>query len=353
MMNCLSCILKRATSYFRLTLRHHPNTLTSLHFLVTGTACAAILAGCGHRTASGVYVQHNDRAAMLLQLTQTPDQHLTGSLQFSVLNSDGALEKKVWNVDGVIDDDRLTLTVRAPELLAQSLNIGGKLADGGIDLNMPTTSIIQKVGVQHLVKGNVSDYDDAVNTLAVRGNRDRQLVELNQAAAKLAADLNQFVDHAKGHWVGKGPGVQSYFNNAIQQEHVRLDKAHRLLQVGGPVYEAQAEVVRDGMDIDYINIENVYSKIDQVRHTEIEQEQALVQRMTSFEANCLDPKDVRPGQLIPDMGPCKALEQAVYGFKALLSPIHGNMDELVKIKVTSKQSLDSIKNEMDSAFKHR
>lgn len=320
---------------------------------VGAVICSAVLAGCGHRTISGVYVQHNDRAAMILQLTQTPDQHLSGSCEITALNPDGTILKRVMNVEGVTDDDRLTLTVRAPELLAQSLNVGGKLVNDGIDLSFPATSNSDKVGVQHLVKGNLSDYAGAVAGLEARGNAYRQLGALDQKTEKLTRDLVQFVDHAKGNWVGKISGVQNYFDKGIQLEQNRLMQVHRLLQAGGPVNESRAEAVRSGMIADYVNIENIYAGIDRSQLNEAEQEQSLTQQITPFQANCLDGTNVKPGQIIPSMGPCKALERAVSSYQAMLPRIHTEMAELVRIETSEKVKLDAIQRETDAALDHR
>jgi len=322
-----------------------------LTVLVT-VLCAAALAGCGHRTVSGVYVQHDDHGATLLQLTQTPDQHLSGSFQVVALRPDGTIVKKVLNAEGVIDDDRLTLTIRTPELLAQSLNVGGKLVNGGIDFNFPATSVNQQVGVQHLVKGSVSDYAVAVNDLENRGNTYRQVGALDQSVDKLAHDLDQFVNQAKAHWIGKSAGVKSYFTRGVQQEQNRLAQVHRLLQSGGPVNRGQAEAVRGGMFADYAGIGNSYSTIDQAQQNEAEQERSLNQRIGSFQANCLDGKGVTPGQVIPSMGPCKKLASAVTAYQAVLPCVHLDMGEMVRIKAESKTKLDGIQREMDIALDH-
>lgn len=72
-------------------------------------AALALLCGC-HQDISGTYLVSDSGSVTWLQLVRTPDDHLTGQLSLSKLNTEGKIDFDSVAVAGAIGDGNLTLS---------------------------------------------------------------------------------------------------------------------------------------------------------------------------------------------------------------------------------------------------
>jgi hypothetical protein len=135
--------------------RHGGRLATCLMAIVGSTL---VLGGCGDRSVSGSYVSHAGNQADLLQITETPDHHFTGTIRHTGLNNDGTLSSSSTNVSGSVDGNSITLTVLATPLPIGQ-NFSGSVTGDGIDLTVANGA---QTGVEHFTKGQPSDFDAVV-----------------------------------------------------------------------------------------------------------------------------------------------------------------------------------------------
>jgi hypothetical protein len=170
--------------------------------LVSATLSIVALAGCGDtHSLSGTYVAKDagDGAAML-QLTEDQSQHLMGSMTVATLQSNGVLAQHLASITGgSTDGTSFTITVKPNEPLSQSVNFGGRVARGGVDLTMATVT-------GHFSPASPQDFDAAVSELAAAGKEQQSRHEAAQAlandthtVAQLTQDLNSYSAKVEAH----------------------------------------------------------------------------------------------------------------------------------------------------------
>lgn len=134
---------------------------------LTATGAALLSSGCGDRSVSGSYVSHNANSATLLQITEIPDHHFTGTFRRAVLNNDGNMTTSTSNVSGSVDSSTVVLAILdAPFRVGQ--NISGTVTGSGLDLTVPATQSAQ-TATAHFDKADTSDDDSAVAQLTQTG----------------------------------------------------------------------------------------------------------------------------------------------------------------------------------------
>lgn len=318
-----------------------------------------VTAGCGRQTVSGTYVDHDANSVILLQLTQTQDARLTGSWQIDTLDKSGAVKKTLWNVEGVVDGDKLTLSVK-PNLLTPQLNLGGTWNSDAIELNLPGGGASDGLTVHHLAKGSISDFDTSLKALNERGqtivasaNRAKEIDRLNQSAAALTSDLHAFVSRVTIHMQTRKPKVEAYFTNAIQHEQANAARIAQLLNTKNGLAISQAGLVDSQAGLDYMQIANVYEQITQGQQKEANEVATLESRIAAFDSGCLDGKAAAIGDVVPEAEACKELAEAVGSFHALLPARSREVVEVDKLTHASKQRLDALKVTMDDAVAGR
>lgn len=275
---------------------------------------ALLLNGCSDRSISGSYVSHNGNQADLLQVTETPDHRFTGTLRHAALTSDGTLSSSTDNVSGSVDGTNITLTVLATPLPIGQ-NFAGTATGGGIDLTVPNGA---QTGVQHFTKGQPSDFDAVVAQLNQAGQRiaaarqrGQRADQMNRQVGALADSLNRFVEDAKHH-IDRLPRAQAYYDHAVTVEQAKLERAQRLQATGNGVAQGQAGVIVGQMGVDKAQISIVDDELDRVRTDAASAENGLNARIDQWRGTCLDgAAKVKADDVIPDMGPCRGLTQAV------------------------------------------
>ncbi|WP_186197571.1 hypothetical protein [Burkholderia gladioli] len=315
---------------------------------VFGTAIlggALLLSGCGDRSVSGVYVSHGGNQADLLQVIETPDHHLTGTLRHASLTSDGTLASSTNNVSGSVDGTNITLTVLATPLPIGQ-NFAGTATGGGIDLTVPNGA---QTGVQHFAKGQTADFDAVVAQLNQAGQRiaaarqrGQRADQMNRQVGALADSLNRFVEDAKHH-IDRLPRAKAYYDHAVTVEQTKLERAQRLQATGNGVAQGQAGVIVGQMGVDKAQIAIVDDELDRVRANAASAESGLNARIDQWRGTCLDgTAKAKAGDVIPDMGPCKRLTQAVSAYNTVLPALHKALASAVQARADDHARLTAI-----------
>lgn len=139
--------------------------LSKLYHLVAVSCLMFFLAGCGNKGVSGAYIATGPQLINLLQLTESKDGQLLGSMSEVKYKADGTMERMALSVSGTTDGQSITIAVKSDTLLAQSVNLSGTVEDGGITFSGAD-------GTERFSKSTVDDYQ-------------AKLSELNRQAASL------------------------------------------------------------------------------------------------------------------------------------------------------------------------
>ncbi|ALS66589.1 hypothetical protein AT395_17810 [Pandoraea apista] len=287
-------------------------------------AGALLITGCDSRSVSGVYVSHTDNQAALLQITETPDHRFTGTLRHTTLNNDGTLSSGDANVSGSVDGGSITLTVLAA-ILPIGKNFSGAVTRDGIDLNFANGN---QTAVQHFARGRPSDFESAVAQLNQIGQpivaarrHGQQVDQLNRQVGVLASDINRFVASADQH-IKRLSKAKAYYERAVIVEQAKLTQAQRLKASGNSIAQGQAAMIVAQMGGDKSQLSMADDGLDRTHNDAISTENSLNARISAWRGTCLDGGAVKRGDAIPDMGPCKALSQAVASYNATVPVLH-------------------------------
>lgn len=150
-------------------------------------------------TASGSYLSRGRGFAELLQITQTNDGRLIGTLSHAALKADGTIEQSREGVTGAVDGHSITLVTNAP------LSLGASMS-GTIDGNVIT--LVLTSGSARFSLAQPSEYQSAVQQLTSEGLGVEQRLSAAQAQAQRAkllhdqnaevADLNRRLQEYAG-----------------------------------------------------------------------------------------------------------------------------------------------------------
>lgn len=151
--------------------------MTVIRWGVWGTLL--LLAGCSH-PISGTYVANGPQFSELLQITQSSDGQLLGTISHTAIKSDGSLEQFTLNISGVTDGHAITLVAKANEPFATPTNMSGAVNGGGISLTQPG-------GIERFNKASVADYQNNVRALNTQAVATQQRNAENQREQQLAA----------------------------------------------------------------------------------------------------------------------------------------------------------------------
>lgn len=151
--------------------------------LVVGAAFA--LTGCGQRSVSGFYIASGPSTVDLLQLTESKDGQLLGSLSEFGYKADGSLSQFSLSVTGTTDGHSITIVAKPNGLPFGSMNISGTF-----DSN--TIALITDGGTQIFTVADAVDFQSQVDKLtqkatAIRIAKARQQ-EQEQTASRLLSE---------------------------------------------------------------------------------------------------------------------------------------------------------------------
>ncbi|AZD98618.1 hypothetical protein [Pseudomonas chlororaphis] len=288
------------------------------------------LSACFDRSISGSYVAKDSSSAELLQLTQAQDGKIVGTLQHIALKSSGGIETTKANVSGVADGESLTLSVSWVGLPI-SRNLSGTVTASALELNLAGSA--GTVVSAHFARGSVADFNSEAERLVQAGQsikaeklRADQVETLDRSALALEKALNAYVKRARKQ-IDDTPRFISYFTRASNDVSERLRLAQRLSS-GNGAQRAQAEAVLAQISASEPAIRNTGDSIDTAIEDMAREEASLNIRMMAFTGNCLSTSTVKPGDVIPNMGPCKGLEIAAARFGEVKGLVHAAHERL-------------------------
>ncbi|NWA28592.1 hypothetical protein HX866_27255 [Pseudomonas gingeri] len=304
------------------------------------------LAGCFEHTVSGSYVAKGPSDAELLQLTQTSDGKIVGSLQHVGLKAGGVIDAATVNVIGAVADNNLTLTI-FPVGQTTGQNVSGSLIDSGLELNGVTSTGMTTL--DRFERGNVADFNTEVERLQKASQsikfqkvRADQVEVLNRSALDLEKSLDVFVARAKKQ-IGEEPRVVSYFTRASKAVNERMQRAQRMSSGGdSDARGLQVDVALTQIIASESPIRNASDSIDQAIREMIQEEASLNVRMKAFDGNCLGNTTVKPGDVIPDMGPCRGLDSSVARFTEVKEAVHASHDRVQRQKAEQMRTLEAL-----------
>lgn len=154
--------------------------------LCVGTLASMSACSSG-TTVSGTYLAKGQGFVELLQLTQSKDGHLIGTLSHAGMKSGGAIERSSDGVTGAVDGRSITLVTNAPLSLGTSMS-------GTVDGKVIT--LTHANGSEQFTLVEPAEYQTAVQQLTARGAAIQQRLNVEQAQAaqaKLLADQNNSV----------------------------------------------------------------------------------------------------------------------------------------------------------------
>ncbi|WP_143503558.1 hypothetical protein [Pseudomonas sp. ATCC PTA-122608] len=287
-----------------------------------------------------------------MELTQSQGGEIVGSLRTIELSSKGEISTLIANVRGVVDGERLTLVISTPRGSTE-LNYSGVLSDKGLDLNVSgDAALVSKV---HFTRDSVEEFNAESQRLAQTGHvikaeklKGARVDALNRSASALEASLDAYVKRANKQ-INDTPRFVSYFAQVSKEIGGKLQLAQRLaagndqqrLQAGGLLVQIEGSEPR---------IRNISESIDGAIEDMVREAASLNAQMTAFNGICLgDASSVHPGDIIPDMGPCRGLKAAVSGFEAVRGPLHESHARLQKVKAVAIAQLEVAWRAADSA----
>jgi hypothetical protein len=224
--------------------------MTSIRWSAAALVLAALV-GCSltAHSISGAYIAPSTQSVELLQLTQSSDGQLLGSLQHYEIKADGTPLQQTLNVSGSVDGKSLTLIFKLNEPLSVAANVSGLVDSGVITLNWPAYS-------ERFVASTPDAFQAAVAQLSAKG----QAVYQSITAAKRVADENAKVVavtnelnaySAKIEATNAGAEPYSRFSSGVHEQLAKiLDAARKDLDIearlkaGDGMHQAQGGQVQ-------------------------------------------------------------------------------------------------------------
>lgn len=280
----------------------------SLSNVFAVVSAAFMLSACSDPKVSGTYVATRSSGVELLELTQSRSGEIAGSLRSIELSGVGEINTLIANVRGFVDERRLTLTTSASRRSTE-LNYNGLILDKGLDLNISGNG--GQVSTVHFVRSSVENFNLEAQRLTQAGHvikagrlKGEQIETSNRSASALADALDAYVKRAKKQ-INDTPRFLSFFAQASKDIGAKLQLAQRLAS-GSDRQRAQAEGLFLQIEGSESGIRNTGESIDGAIDEMVRERASLNVQMTSFNGICLGGESlVRPGDIIPDMGPCK------------------------------------------------
>lgn len=262
-------------------------------------AAMVLLSGC-QREISGKYIGKFTNGVWWLQLVRTPDNHLTGQLETSVLNADGRIERQTVSITGAVNGANVTIS--AKQLGFDVLTLSGTLDGNKLTLTggQPSPMV--------LTRSDLSDYQRQINTVntqaqqvlaaqqaaAARQENERILNDFIAMVDQLVNKMQNFTSEADVH-LGSFPGAEDRYRaiTAKMTEYVNRER-----QLSG---DPSAGVARGQLDLAAnqasIDTDQLHNSAQSLRASFESNIQPLTGEAANFEAACRQP--VLPGLLTP------------------------------------------------------
>lgn len=163
------------------------------HLSVCGLVALSLLCGCRH-DISGTYLASDRTGVLWLQLVRTPDDHLTGQLSLSKLNTEGKVDFDAVSVTGVYGDGNVTLS-GSRFFGLQTFALSGTLDGNKLTLSGsggPTPFVLSRADMSEYLKQLANLNATSQSFLAAKAaavSRQR----MDQAQRNLVARIDQAV----------------------------------------------------------------------------------------------------------------------------------------------------------------
>lgn len=189
-----------------------------------------LIAGCS-QSLSGAYIARGQQFSELLQITQSHEGQLLGTLTHIAVKPDGSIERITANISGVTDGHSITLIAKANEPLSTTANMSGTV-DGSM------ISITQPNGVENFVKADAKEYQDDAQKLVklaadVREHRANALRQQQMTDQQIARQ------EAEQHRIAQENTYAAALSDALNQYAQKI-QAHQDLT---PFHQAHAKIL--------------------------------------------------------------------------------------------------------------
>lgn len=300
--------------------------------------CSSILlSACHNQSISGTYVSHNSTTASLLQITETADQHIIGTLNLVSLDKDGKSITENHNISGVVDNDNLTVIVQnSSSPILGSQNLSGTIHDNEIDLNIQHNDLSE---VWSLKKGNASEFNQYTEQLEIEGakiiskhaqemenEREQERIQtIDKNALVLSNQINEFINNIKHNESIIIPSLNTYYNKALIIEGNHLKQIKILVNSHNDIQISQAKLIQSQMDLDLNDIINVEKKIQAIQKNTNEQIVQFDNKIIQFKDSCLDNNE--------QIAHCAILSNTVSNYnnmKIIIENSHNEVNSIIK-----------------------
>lgn len=303
-------------------------------------AAALLLNACDRPAASTTYVSRDGSSVALLQLTQTPDHRLSGTLQTVTLDSNGVANAVSADVSGMAAGSDITLSILGTAALpGQTLH--GTAANGDLDLAGFWGRRSSQAGMAHFSAGNAADFKATVAQLTraraaqleqtrrvrqaqVLSNDTATLPALNREAVLLSQALRAFLADAR-RVIALEPGVVASYRIAVADHRKKLASIHRLMAGSGTAPSARkrrrARQLFEQMQRQQRVAGGADQTLDHAQQAWREREAAENQGVARLHGHCSGAAAM-PGKLMLDASLCKDLLDTVADYQAILDPLH-------------------------------
>ena len=309
-----------------------------------------LLCGCRH-DISGTYLVSDKTGVLWLQLVRTPDDHLTGQLSLSKLNSDGRIDFDAVPIVGVFGDGNVTLS-GSRFFGLQTFTLSGTLDGNKLTLNGsggPTPFVLNRADMPEYQKQLANLNATSQSVLAAKAaavSRQR----MDQAQRNLVAQIDQTVtrmqrfDSDADVHLGRFPGAERHYQAITAKigEYVQRERS-----LAG---NSNAEVTRSQLSV---AATQASFETDQMHYQtqSLESSLSVDVKPLSDEAANLEAACGAPGATLPNLTPaqtdahnaaCGRLATALPTFRQKCSAMTAGLAHLEQVYSQEKNAQQAL-----------
>lgn len=324
-------------------MRHRDTTLPALYL-----ALLSILAGGCQREISGKYMAKFTNGVYWLQLVRTPDNHLTGQLESSILGQDGKIARESVSVSGAVNGSNVTISATMFGLSVVTLS-------GSLDGNRLTLTGGQPSPMV-LVRADISDYQKQVNALNTQSQgiltanaaaRTRQRTAQTQQnfvseIARLVARMRQLDSEADVH-LDRFPGAEDRYRAITSKMGEYLDKERQLARrPDAGVARSQIVVAMNQASIATDQLHNSATSLESSVQANV---QPVAREVREFEQGChavVPPGDLTPSQMAARDGACRSLFPVAETFRQKFDALVHGLAHLEQVYAQERKAQEGL-----------
>ncbi len=286
---------------------------------------AALAAACSQKppTISGAYINHDPNSAAMLQLTESPDGKVLGSMSLVSIQAGGALDRKMVNVTGTTDGSSLTLVLKFQQI-NKELNVSGVMDHGIMVLSLPAVQGGQDI---RLVPAKMEDFQVAMDEVSKNAGAAHQSAQ----KAAVTATIDKMVETDTAALIlynqrAKAPSniadIDKHFEGLLQfaRQDLATEKGWLAKLNTSPVADGQAGVAQAQLGVAATQF-GLYR--DEVL-TSVANSRAHIAQLDQMIANSACTNKVPTP---PDMGVCRIQDQAISEYKVAKAHVLDMMAE--------------------------